>query len=147
MRISATGERGFTLIELLVVLALIGILSAAVMVAIPDPRGSLTAEAERFAARASAAQDRAIIEARTVALTVDQGGYGFDLRRDGEWRAIEDKPFERQAWNEGTQPVPAAMRILFDPTGISEPAELALAREGEQVSVRIGHDGTIDISG
>ena len=141
------GRTGFTLIELLVVLALIGILSAAVMVAIPDPRGSLTAEAERFAARARAAQDRAIIDARAVALSVDQDGYGFAVRRDGEWRDIEAKPFARQEWSEGTQPVPGAMRIVFDPTGVGEAAALALARDGERVSVRIGHDGTIDITG
>ena len=64
-------ESGFTLVELLVVLVIIGLAAAAVVLAIPDPEGSLQTEAERFAARAKAARDLAIVESRPALLRID----------------------------------------------------------------------------
>ena len=151
MPTSATGSSlesnrngGFTLIELLVVLTIIGMLSAAVVLAIPDPRGSLTAEAERFAARANAAQDRAILDSRALSVRVDASGYGFDRRERSGWQPLGVEPFEPLAWREGTTGSGPA-RILFDPTGLTEPAALTLRREGEQVTVEFAHDGTINV--
>src|SRR5215218_1367072 len=43
-------QGGFTLIELLVVLVIIGLVSAAVVIGMPDPRGALRGEALRLAA-------------------------------------------------------------------------------------------------
>ena len=74
--------RGFTLIELMVVITIIGLASAAVVLALPDPRGRLADEAAHFAARASAARDLAVIDARPISVWVSAGGYGFDERTD-----------------------------------------------------------------
>lgn len=150
MPISATGtsSRGFTLVELLVVLTIVGLMAAAVVLAMPDPRGSLTVDAERFAARAKAAQDRAIIDANGMAIRLTPIGYGFDRRANGEWRPLDAKPFADQAWSEGTEAVLAgegAARIVFDPTGAVEPAQILLRRGDEQVRIAIGHDGAIDV--
>jgi general secretion pathway protein H len=135
---------GFTLIELLVVLTTMGLMSAAVVLAIPDPRGSLAGEAERFAARAKAAQERAILDARPVALRLTATGYQFDRRGEAGWRPLEQRPFEPQSWTEGTGASGAA-RIVFDSTGLSEPAALTLRRGREQVVVEFGYDGAIRV--
>lgn len=151
MPISATGtsSRGFTLVELLVVLTIVGLMAAAVVLAMPDPRGSLTGDAERFAARAKAAQDRAILDANGMAIRLTPVGYGFDRRADGQWRPLDVKPFADQAWSEGTEAVitgQGATRIVFDPTGAVEPAEILLRRGDQQVRIAIGHDGAIDVA-
>lgn len=139
------GTRGFTLIELLIVLTIVGLMSAAVVVAMPDSRGSLRGEAERLAARAKAAQDRAVIDARPMALRVSAGAYAIERRADDAWQ--EDISY---SLSEGTQAQvgkEGSTRIVFDPTGVVEPSQIFLRREGEQASVVISQNGRIAIDG
>ena len=134
---------GFTLVELMVVLVILGLASAAVVLAMPDPGGSLQAEAERFAARAKAARDSAIVESRPVALLIDADGYAAARRAGNEW-----VPGDRHEWAEGTQAEAAGAaggRIRFDSTGLAEPLHLILNRNGRQVAVEIGHDGEVHV--
>jgi general secretion pathway protein H len=148
MRISAAGRAdGFTLVELLVVLVIIGLMSAAVVLAMPDPRGGLVAEAERFAARARAAQERAIMDNRSLALRLTAEGYTFERREKGAWQAIEQKPFAAARWQQGTEATAGEgrERLVFDPTGYADPLELVLARGGEQVVVEVADGGDIHV--
>jgi general secretion pathway protein H len=138
------GRNGFTLVELLVVLFIIALMSAAVLAALPDS-GALTAEAERFAARASAARERAVMDNRPIAIRVDQAGYAFDWRQSGEWRQIEARPFAPHRWNEGTRVEASEGRILFDSTGFAEPARLTLSRGRDRVSVEISKGGDVHV--
>ena len=142
-------EGGFTLVELMVVLVIVGLTAAAVVLAMPDPRGSVLAEAERFAARAQAAQELAVIGARATAVRVTAAGYGFDRRRGAEWQPLAQEPFVDRAWERDVEAVvggAGALRIVFDSTGMAEPAQVALRRGGEQVLVQVGADGRVHVA-
>jgi general secretion pathway protein H len=154
MRISAAGraeappwrsKNGFTLVELMVVLAILGLMSAAVVLAIPDPRGGLVSEAQTFAARIGAAQERAIMDNRAVALRLTPTGYSFERSVNGGWQPIVERPFGEARWVEGTGVAAVSDRIVFDSTGFAEPLEVTLKRGSEEVGISIGEGGDVRV--
>lgn len=143
------GGGGFTLVELMVVIAVIGLASAAAVLAMPDPRGRLMDEAARFATRTRAAHDAAIIAARPVSVWVTPTGYGFDEWRGGRWQPMADGPFRVGRWGQGVAAVGVAReRIVFDTTGLADrPLTVSLRRDGGEASVAIAADGTVRVAG
>ena len=144
--------RGFTLIELMIVITIIGLASAAVVWSIPDPRGRLLDEATRFAARARAAQQSAIVVARPVSVWVTAGGYGFDERTHGAWAPVADKPLRVTSWGKGTRALVnengGRQRVMFDSTGLADrQLDVQIARGDEAVTVRIAPDGSVKVGG
>lgn len=136
-------ERGFTLVELMVVIVVIGLIAGVAVLAIPEAGGGLRVEAERFAARAKAAQEAAVINSRATALRIDAGGYAVTRSEGGVWRDLS-----RHAWESGTQPDLAAgaqARVVFDATGISDPLELTLRRGEDRAQIVIDSDGDIQV--
>jgi general secretion pathway protein H len=131
----------------MVVLFIVGLTAAAVVLAMPDPRGALRGEALRLAARADAARERAMMDNRPVALVIREQGYAFEWRREGEWRPVAVRPFVAQDWSEGTR---AALdggeaRIVFDSTGFAEPAKLRLVRGKETAEVEVSDGGRVRV--
>lgn len=139
----AAGQGGFTLIELMVVLVIIGLAASVVVLAMPDPGGSLQSEAERFAARAKAARDTAIVESRPALLRIDAEGYRVARRVGGSWR-----PAESHGWVEGTEVEAGGAEgplTRFDSTGLAVPLGVTLRRRARRVEVRIDADGSIHV--
>lgn len=149
---SRRGARGFTLIELMIVITIFALASVVVVLVMPDPRGRIRDDAERFAARTRAAHDAAIAGARPVSVWVTPGGYGFDERTAGRWQALGEKPLRVVQWGKGVQAVPSGAtgrdRVVFDPTGLADrPLTVELRREGQSVRVTVGINGTVTIRG
>ena len=146
-----SAEHGFTLLELMVVLTIIGFISAAVVLAIPDPRGRVVEDADRFAARVAAARDEAVVTARPMGVWVSASGYGFQRREGGGWASIDQKPFGNANWKAGTRALvgkDGGQQIAFDGTGLpTDPLTVTLAREGERVAVTVDMAGKVMVGG
>lgn len=148
MPTSAAGsnDAGFTLVELMVVLVIIGLASAAVVLAIPDPRGQVTQEAERFAARALAVRDDAILQGRAMSIRIDATGSAVERRIRGRWEPAGDRAMRPVAWTEGTGIVAPSGRVTFDSTGtVADPMTIELARNGQVARVEIPGDGAAHV--
>ena len=142
---------GFTLIELMVVLTIIGFISAAVVLAMPDPRGRVVEDADRFAARVAAARDEAVVTARPMGVWVSASGYGFQRRDGRQWVPVEEKLFVTANWKAGTRALvgkDGREQIGFDGTGLPTDAmTVTLAREAERVSVTVDMAGKVMVGG
>lgn len=130
---------GFTLVELMVVIVIIGLAAAAVVLAMPERGGSVRSEAVRFAARAKAARDTAILESRPVAVRVGPGGYEIMRREGGSWHT--QASYE---WADRTTPA-AAASIRFDETGLAEPTAVLLRRGERRALIEIAGDGRVHV--
>lgn len=144
-----SAESGFTLIELMVVMTIIGLTSAVVIFAIPDPRGRVIDEAERFAARTLAARDDAIVQSRDTRVWITATGYGVERRRRGAWAPMTDKPFTTVQWGMGTGVLIGATgrdAITFDATGApSSPSVVTLVRDDARATITVSGNGVIRV--
>ena len=145
-----SNERGFTLVELMVVIFIIGIASAAIVMTVRSPERNVRDEAERFAARVAALRDNAILQSRTMSVTVRPSGYAFEARKNGVWVALEDAPFSSTDWQRGTSVEMAGvrqLRVAFDSTGIpSNAADFVIKHDDVKVKMSLAATGDVHIA-
>jgi len=140
-------ERGFTLVELMVVLAIIGLMSGAVMLTMADPRGRISGDIDRFAGRVHAARDSAIVAGRPVALWVSPSAYGFERRVQGQWEPITEGPLASHDWSGDTRAElnsQSRLRVMFDSIGRADQTlQFDLVRDDRQLTLRMDLDGKV----
>jgi general secretion pathway protein H len=141
---------GFSLVELLVALAVMGLLASVVILSLPGEEAALRSETSRLAARVAAIRDQAIVTARPTAVWISPSGYGFEERRDGDWRAADGRGFEPHDWPDGTaatindRSIP--VRIVFDPLGTTvSPVEISLQAAEAATIVHLAASGELKI--
>lgn len=131
----------------MVVLAVLGLMAAVVVVAIPDGAMTVAAEGERFAARLKRAQEEAVLVNRPVEVATTDEGYAFRVRGAGGWRALDEGPFRPETWLPGTAVVAEKdiRRVTFDPTGVATPVHFTLRRGGKTVEVLVDQAGNVRV--
>jgi len=148
----ARGVGGFTLLELLVVLILIAVLTSMISIsAVPDPRQTLTEQAQRLGLLLTLASDEARIRQQPISWEGDLRSYRFVSEVGGERQLLSEddmlherawpRPLTRLAiWREGQ-----LQQALLSPDA---PAlRLPIAREWVQPRWRIElADGAADVS-
>ena len=140
---------GFTLVELLMVIAIIGLAAGAVVLSVPDPRPSVAGDAERFAARLVRAREESILTNRPVAVETTPAGYAFMAFDGAAWSSLDEGPFGPETWTAGTtvEPSNPPVRVVFDPTGVAEPAVLTLTRERKSRTITVDGAGEVALNG
>jgi general secretion pathway protein H len=149
MPISVTGNSrpaaGFTLVEIMVVLVIIGLAAAMAVLTLPGSDDALRRDADRLAARIVAARDHAIVMNRETALVLESGGYRFDERLDGNWRALSGPGLMPARWSEGTAAtVVGGTRIGFDAVGLAAPATVVLSNDGGEARIEVTASGEVN---
>ena len=137
-----SGSAGFSLVELLVVMLIVGIASAAAVLALPGTGDDVRLSAERLAARAVAARDSAILSGRQVRLVADETGIASFVATHQGWLPLPLPRQSRLALPDGqTLASNPAGAVSFDATGLATPARLVI-RAGEAAAAV-----TIDAAG
>ncbi|MFZ4381038.1 MAG: GspH/FimT family pseudopilin [Sandarakinorhabdus sp.] len=133
---SATGtsealsdERGFTLVELTVAMLIIGMASAALLLALPAPGGDVRRQADRLAAHVAAARDLAISCGCAVRLATDVAGW--QVLRQASGNAWLPDPTMKPAALPAGMALPVS-NVDFDTTGLATPARLLISADGGQ---------------
>lgn len=150
LRPPRSGERGMTIIEVLMVVFIIGLAAGIVVLTIPQRPTQEQAAAQAFAKLVRDAQDQAILTGQPVGLDVSNTSFRLVQWRRNQWLPytrpqllpnrleIEqrtEQPDQPEGWPE----------LVFDPTGIVQPAEFRLRGRGERIDIVLNERGEVDL--
>lgn len=153
----ASKEAGFSLVETMVTLAIVGLMAAAVSMAMLGRPEPVRVEAERLYVRFEAARESALVSGEVIGFVPEAGGTGYRFLhfRDGAWRDLADHPALAPydlpeglyVFASGGAPDESGAQaplIWFDPTGFDQPFSLLL--QGPAREIRIVRDGQTELS-
>lgn len=101
-RFPISDSHGFTLIELLVVVVIVGVLAAALTLAVAgNAQRRLADEAERFRALLAHACGQAELSGREIGAVLDADGYAFRRLDGSQWNEPGERELRTRRWPEG----------------------------------------------
>lgn len=138
-----------TLVEVMTVLFIIGLTAGIVTLTLPQRPTEEQASAQAFATVLRDAQDQAIFAGQPLGLKLSESGYALmQWRRDG-WRPAGRAEALPRAMDlsfdtSETGPRPEGWpELVFDPTGIVQPAEFQLRAPGVRIDIRLLESGEV----
>ena len=139
-----------TLVEVMTVLFIIGLTAGLVTLTLPQRPTQEQASAQAFARVLSEAQEQAIFAGQPVGIKLNDRGYALlQWRREG-WRPSgrperlparlalslqSERSARPESWPE----------MVFDPTGIVEPAEFELQGRGVRIEIILSETGEVTL--
>lgn len=143
-------EAGFTLVEVMTTLAVIGLVTGAVMLAAPGPEMRLRSDVERLAARLKLASDQSVLTNRDIAIVSTAEGYHFEKLDEDGWRRIENvEPLGFHPWPGDREPqvngAGEERLAAFYPIGGADPVTLLFGEPNPAWRVEIDEAGAIHV--
>jgi len=147
-----TKEAGFTLVEVLCVLGLISVMSAVVVLSIPQPKSALDEQAARLTGELNALVQDGLISGFVTAAGFSRDGYAlysfenseWTQRAGGDWdnnyRLTLERTSVKLEMPKTTEPI-----IMFQPTGLSTPFEFTLSNRETKYALKTSGDGKIEL--
>jgi type II secretion system protein H len=138
--------RGFSLLELLVVVAIIAIVTSALVVnAWPGGAAAADTEGRRLAALLESAMSEARVSGQAIAWTPERDGYSFSRRaNDGSWEPFPDASVYRARRLAGEASLRAERAVLL-PYGTATRIEAAISDRDNIIVLRSGAIGRISL--
>lgn len=132
----------------MVALAILGLLTGAILMTLP-PRGPrVSDEAEALAARLEHAREAALTANRPLEVTLEADGVAFREQRRGEWVPLTEGPFKPRPWPEGLSVAvdsDGRRAVRFDSTGAAEPATVRLTDGRRTTRVVVDAQGEVQV--
>ena len=141
-------QRGMTLVEVMTVLFIIGLTAGIVTLTLPQRPTEEQASAQAFATILRDAQDQAIFAGQPLGLQLSDNHYSLVQWRQDGWRPQGRPEFlpgamEIQLETDAGPRPDGWPEIVFDPTGIVQPAEFQLRARGVRIDISLLETGEV----
>ena len=123
------------------------------MVSRASSRARTSRAAKRSASSPTGGRGSGTASTTAEAVEATATGYVFSQFDGVQWSALTDGPFGEEHWAEDTvarpegQPADAPLRVVFDPTGVTDAAALTLSRGPRAVTVAVDGAGEVKVDG